>query len=550
MKLARTFSFLAVLVAVALMSGCVPPYRQTFEDAAKENHWTHKQMLAALAWGDRVWWAREMKEGSNQYVFIYGKVPTAKVAAQIQQVLVDINGILDPNDPGARQYLDAFGLRKDLEHEEQIGEAQYARLHAADLQDQFSKVMGDTPSYGPEAKMSGGYNIRKIFVAKDLAEAFPFKSEQIEGAKKDGTLKEIESLQLDFNTPYDHKAADPQHPNDTEEFIWKPNHLSIRLTNYKIIAGEDKPANNKGNYIEGYRVVDGKQESKPALKIFFPEGGYGAVVLIDTDREGDAGFGVPDILTAMGGLENVRDVVANGQLLATLFQEKKTDKRVMPVHTLFKIEIAPVDKPIDPWQKSESADGWIVPYKYADKTGENYKISIKFKKMKHEDMKAGEEMDMSKMQYREIEYIAKEYFKGGDKYTPSAGQVIEYYRPQGDAAKRCKAEVDYSNDQKVTFSYEDGTEVTSVITPKSKLVADKPYAKSYTEGTQRWWIESSNSDGKYDKRKKTSPPSYSSEESDMPMGGAEQQPHDYNSMAPPCAQTNSCKPGEISKRPN
>jgi hypothetical protein len=33
-----------------------------------------------------------------------------------------------------------------------------------------------------------------------------------------------------------------------------------------------------------------------------------------------------------------------------------------------------------------------------------------------------------------------------------------------------------------------------------------PYAKSYNEGQKRWWIESSNEDGKYDKRKSVGQP--------------------------------------------
>lgn len=549
MKL-RALAVTAAILAVSFLSGCTPPYRQTFEDAAKEKHWTHKQMLAAFAYADRIWWARELKEGSNTYVILYGKVPTSKVAAQTLSVLNNLDALLNPNDPGARQYLDTFNLRKDLEHEEQIGEAQYAREHAADLQDQFSKLNGDTPSYGPEATVSSGYNIKKIFLAKDPAEAFPFKSDEIEGAKKDGSLKEIESLQLDFQSPYDHKAPNPAIPDDSNEFIWKPVHMAIQLTNYKIIT-DDKPQDNKGNYIEGYRVIDGKKESKPALKIFFPSNGYGAIVLIDTDREGDAGFGVPDILQSVSGLDNVRDVIANGTLLATLFQEKKSEKRVLPPHNLFKIEISTVDKPIDPWEKAPTAEGWIVPYKYADKTGENYTIEIKFKKLRHEDLKDSDgEMDMSKMQYREIEYIAKVYHKSGDKYSPSAGQVVEYFRPRDGAAKKCKAEVDYGNDQKINFTYEDGTEMSAVLTPKSKLVEDVPYAKSFVQGQNqfRWWVESSNGDGKYDKRKKVSLADRQSSDDVSEAEGAAHPSNGWDSMAPPCAQTNTCKPVEQPKQ--
>jgi len=512
MKFRTVLATLAIL-ATMFLAACTPPYRQAFEDAGKEKHWTHKQVLAAFAYYDRIGWAREVKEGSGQYVVIYGKVPTAKVDSQIDTVLKDLDSSLDPNNAEMKQYLDTFGLRKDLEHEEEVTEAQKSRVHAAVLENQFEETMGDKPSYGHEAEMSGGYNIRKIFTSKDLSEVFPFKSDEIEGAKKDGSLKPIETLELDLSSQYDHKASDPAHPDDSEAFIWKGKKMSIRLTNYKIVT-EEQPQNNKGNYIEGYRVVDGKQESKPALKIFFPNTGYGAVVLIDIDREGDAGFGMPDILQTVGGLENAQDVIRDGRLLATLFQDKKSEKRVLPPQNLFKIEISRTDKPIDPWEKSADADGWIVPYKYAATTGDNFNIRIKLKKVQMPaDGSTYPDGDHAHSMYREIEYIAKEYTKAGKRYDASAGQVIEYYRPKGDFAKKVQAkqveEYDRENGnvRKVRFEFEDGSEITGIVTPGSnKFIEDTPYAKSFTEGSQRWWIESSANNGKFDKRKKVSPP--------------------------------------------
>lgn len=508
----RWISLIALLALFAALVGCVPPYRQTFEDAAKNKHWTHKQMLASFAYADRLFWARELQEGSNQYVIIYGKVPTAKVATQIEVVLKDLDMSLDPNDKEMRQYLDTFGLRKDLEHEEEITKAEYARVHAADLENQFEEKMGDSPSSGPEAEMARGYNLKKIFVSKDLSQAFPFTSSQIEGAKKDGSLKEIESLELDFSSKYDHKATDPNHPNDENEFVWKPSKLSIRLTNYKIVT-EDKPQDNKGNYIEGYRVIDGKQESKPALKIFFPAGGEGAVVLIDTNREGqDPSFGIPDILETVYDLQNVRDVINNGTLLSALFQEKKSERRVIPTHNLFKIEVARVDQPVDQWEKSTESEGWIVPFKYVAQSGDNYNVRIKFRKPKFTGSEGMAEMH-AHADYLEIEYIAKEYTKAGDRYTASPGQVIEYYRPKGEFAKKLQAKVLDSdakwgeNVKKLSFEFENGDEVNGLL-PKgsNKFIEDVPYAKSYTEGSKRWWIESSANDSKYDKRRQVSPP--------------------------------------------
>jgi hypothetical protein len=507
MKLLRSLTTAIALMFVFLLAGCVSPYRAEFDNAGKDKHWTKKQTLAAFAYADRIWWAREVQEGSNQYVIIYGKVPTTKVASQIETVLRDLDESLDPNNAEMVQYLDTFKLRADLTHEEQITKAQYARVHAADLENQFEQKMGDRPEYGPEAQMGGGYNIRKIFLTKDVSEAFPFKASQIEGAKADGSLKEIESLELEYTTPYDHKASDPKHPNDENEFVWKPAKMSIRLTNYKIVT-EDKPQDNKGNYIEGYRVIDGKQESKPTLKIFFPSGGEGAVVLVDTDREGEAGFGVPDILQVASDIENVKDVINDGTLLATLFQEKKSEKRVLPPHNLFKIEISKVDQPVDQWEKSTDPNGWIVPFKYVTMMGDNYNVRIKFKHQKIDPSNPGyPNGDHEHSMFMEVEYIAKEYTKAGERYEASPGQVIEYYHPKGLFATKVQVKVlEEDSTKKLSFEFEDGDEVVGVVPSGSnKFIEDKPYAISYTEGSKRWWIQSSDG-SKFDKRKQASPP--------------------------------------------
>ena len=129
--------------------------------------------------------------------------------------------------------------------------------------------MGEAPQTGIEAEMSAGYNVRKIFLAKDLADEFPFKSDQIEAAKKSGVLKVIEDYTIAGTSVYDHKAQDPAHPEDKNEFIWREKKMGVRLVNYKIIDVA-KPDNNRGNYIEGTRVIDGKEESSRRSRFSSP----------------------------------------------------------------------------------------------------------------------------------------------------------------------------------------------------------------------------------------------------------------------------------------
>jgi len=496
----------AVVAAAGIVAGgCAPPYRRTFDDEARRRNWTEKQKLAAFAYADRIFWAR--RTGENQYAIVYGRVPTGKVRAQLESVLRDFNGILDPKNSENRKYIDALNLRKDMEHDEEVAEATYARVRAAELDIEFRQDIGEIPSYGPEAEMAAGYNLRKIFLAKDLATAFPFTSAQIEGAKKDGTLKVIETAEFDLSRAYDRKEADPAHVDDPNEFVWKAATRSIRLVDYKIIA-TDKPDNNQGDYIEGTVVADGKPESKPRLKVFFPQSAGVAVVLIDTDKEGDPGFGVPDILDKVYNLSSVRDIIRQGSILDTLFQEKPKTQRVaaMPPVQLFKIEIARIGTPVDVWEKAPSAEGWIVPFKYQTTMGNNFNIRIGFQgpKVDPNDPDAAH----AHSEFLKIEYIEKEYTLAGQRYQASQGAVTEYYRPKAGFDGPLQARVLYNEDsRKLDFIFPDGSEVTGFVTPGSnKFIEDAPYAKAYTEGGQRYWIEKSPGSGVFDKRKRIAAP--------------------------------------------
>lgn len=497
-------TLVATLLLSALLVGCTPPYRDTFNDEGKKRGWTQKQTDAAFAFADRIFWSRET--GANKYVIAYSKVPISKVREQLEGSLKDLDSALDPKNAEFKQYLDTFNLREDVKHDEEIAQAINDRLNVADLQTQFKQKMGDIPESGPEAEMAQGYNVRRLYVNKPLVDAFPFNSDVIDAAKKNGTLKQVAALTIDESVQYDHKDPNPKNPEDTNDFVWKARNQKIVLTEYKIID-VDKPLDNKGDYIEGYRVVDGKQEQYPAIRIFFPPSGSMALLLIDADEEGMPGFGVPDVIQEISSTTNLTDLMQNTSLLNSLFDRKEARKdRVVSPAQLFKVEIAPLGAKVpDEWQASPDPNGWIVPFKYANSQGDNYNVRLRYKRVVI-DPKNPEAHPHS--EYLELEYVEKEYTKTGDRYTPSAGRVTEYYRPKKEFAGKVKADVLYSADtKKVQFDFEDGTIVEGFVTPgKNKFIEDTPYARSYNEGQKRWWIESSNNDGKYDKRKSIGQP--------------------------------------------
>ncbi|MGC1582616.1 MAG: hypothetical protein WA766_14105 [Candidatus Acidiferrales bacterium] len=503
MRFAKLFS---IAILAFLIAGCAPPYRQAFSDAATQHGWNHRQELAAYAYADRIFWAKETKEGSDQYVFLYSRVPTSKVASQLKQTLDDFNDVQNPKNVEWTKYAEVYHLREDFKHEEEIERTIYARVHAADLENQLKVDLGDQDGFGSEAEVRQGYDIKRIFVNKPLNEAFPFKSDQIDGAKANGTLKPIEHVDLDLSSTLDHKDTNPANPEDATDFVWKPKTITIRMVNYKIID-TDKPKDNHGNYIEGTRVIDGKEESVPCLKIFFPPDGGMAIVLLETTREGEAGYGVPDILERLDGLNNVTDVIRNGDILDTLFQEKKIDARKIPPAKIFKVEISRLDEPISPWQQAPDATGFLVPLKYRSTAADNYNIRIKFKRP-NVDINDTNAVVAAHDSFQDVEWIVKEYTKTGNRYEPSAGQVIEYYRPKAEFATHLKAHVVFNEDtKKVEFEFPDGTITDVVISPGSnKIIEDSPTAVAYTEGEKRYWMEKTEGSKVYDRRKQVSPP--------------------------------------------
>src|SRR5208282_848003 len=140
-------------------------------------------------------------------------------------------------------------------------------------------------------------------------------------------------------------------------------------------------------------------------------------------------------------------------------------KRVLPPHNLFKIEISKVDQPIDQWEKSTDANVWIVPFKYVTTMGDNYNVRIEFKRPKIDPSNPGyPDASHAHSMFMEIEYIAKEYTKAGERYEASPGQVIEYYRLKGIFAGSTEAKVLYNDStKKISFEFENGDEVNGVV---------------------------------------------------------------------------------------
>lgn len=494
----RYSKIFVLTLAVLVFSGC-----QTFEtesvDMYKSKGQTHEEAYVDYYSSFRSEFSEEIdKDGVKVYVTNYGVLKLVDIEKRLADSIVIIDQLTDYGNQGESVFVDEFKLRDELLKDRKRLEAQLQRVKLARLHETFRNYTGT--SFHGMANENGKYDIKRIFWPKDLESAFPFTFDKIEDARNRKVLKEIEHEIWSSSRMLDRKEPDPQKIDDPNAFIWKSKDESLELINYKILDS-DKPENNQSDYIEGFRVPNGKREKQPALKIFFPQGGVNGVMVLDFDKENEIGFGIPDTVETVF-ISKIADVWGNSSIVQRLFAEK--EKRIVsqkPEPKPINVEIARVGAPLDTWEVSRDSSGWIIPFNYKNDIGDNYNIRLKL-----EDVKS--EMILN----RRIEYVAKEW-TNSNRFTPSVGTVVEYFKPKSpyDKENISKAEVRHlENTKMVSFSFEDGTIETGIVTHVlNKFIQDGPYAIEYTEGQKRWRIEKDSGSSVFNKKKEVASPQIS-----------------------------------------
>lgn len=504
----RFLLFITVTIAVLFFAGCRQSYQDRFVSKAKSAGMTEEEQLDLVYYSYRWRFSKEKKTGVagvTLYYPRYSDLTYKELRVQLDKWIADLHEAIVYNNEETNAFVRTFNLRADLKREKHVDELIRSAVRAAELDPKFKKLTGQIPDY--EMDEAEKYDPKKIFPASGWSgfEAeFPFSSSQIDAAKKDGTLKPIEHGVWTLDRKYAKKIPDPSNLNDPNKFIWESRDYSLDLTNYKIISLAKKPMDNLGNYIEGFRLltVNGRQEKEkaPALKIFFPDGANGlAVVVMDSKKEGESGFGLPDFVEQITGLASVRGVMGNDHILSTLFSSKDEGENIVPRMKKIYVQIAPIGVPVEIWEKSKDPNGWLVPFKYADNRNSNYNVRIK---MLVDPSNPGTPDD-----FREVKYVIKEW-TNGDRYTPSVGSVVEYYHLKPPFEGKVKAKVLSDDDtKKVQFDFPDGTEIIGFVTPgRNKFIENNPYAIEYDFGNQRYLIEKSPSGKIFDERREVAAP--------------------------------------------
>lgn len=497
------------LFSLVFCVGCGSSFRSDFLKEASEKGWSEKQRKAASADAYTFFLlkATENKDKNQELLadtsnstntiplssIRYDLLSLDRLVQRIDQWLEDFDLLLGYKLREEVKYVDIFGLRPSLAHEEKVMMAVRARVRAAELDNIFKAMLGQIPAEFAKIDHLNGYNIKKIFGPKDPLDTFKFNVDQIDEARKSGTLKQIEHFRLQVDRKFDHKDQDPNNLEDKNAYIWFGSKQDIELTNYKILFG-DKPKDNIGNYIEGFRWVDGKKESRPCLKVFMVSGeDPDSVLVIDTKKEGEPGFGLPDFIEKKEGSIDAGDLIHNEELIDKLFEGRKENKRVPPKEVPIFVEIARAENPIDVWETATDKNkGFVVPFNYKNKIGSNYNIRIEMAKPTVDlATSEGSEPSISTV----LKYVKKEW-TDGTRFKPSLGSVVEYYKAKAPyenmklLSARVLAGDRPESTKRILLVKEDGSTENGFVRPgKNKYTEDKPIAIMYTEGEKRYVIK-------------------------------------------------------------
>lgn len=500
-KLNRFFSIFVSLLFIFSSTNCsltnrTKSFRAGFTRQAEAKGYTEEQKLASLYRAYRDYFTKKNEDGS--LVVLYSRLPLSEVTKQYDEYLAVLSDFLEYKDTLMNRYTKVHNLRKFFEHEEEIFQVGRARIRAAELKYVFEQMMG-TISYSRAYRDEFGYDERagyrpSILMATDLSKEFPFQSELIEQAKALGTIKPIEKFELKRYIQFYEKEPDPNSPYDLNKFVWKSKEFNLEVVKYKILVEGETPKENYGNYLEAYRITDGKKEEAPAIRAFLDGRGGIAVAVIDTDRKGDIGFGLPDFVESVSEKELMDD-----KMISRIFPDKEKHRRIPPKEPEVRLEIVKYGEPIDLWETSTDPRGWTVPLLYKAWDEENYNIKLVFKDKenhKHNSFK----------KEKTLAFIAKEWTKNGESRIPSVGAVVEYYKPKPPYNETYRdIRVDYYSDtKKLIFVDKNGIEKSLIVTPgSSQVLEEKPFGIAYTFGEKRYVIKDEDGDGKFEKRKET-----------------------------------------------
>lgn len=377
-----------IVIIVLALSACANPFVIACRDVAQDvkGNFKYTARQAAVACDRAQFYADPhlfTKNDENKSIVIN---PNGLLAADLEKVLKDevksLNSLLSYQNQENSDFIDwAKGFRQGLEKEEQIVLEILRRLNYVKSYNDFTDAVGELPEsmqskeftyFFPNGRKY--YSMRLLYSRTDKRlEDIPFTSEYLEAAKRDGTLKLIDSFEVMSLREFAKKVPNLHDAND---FSWDKQNQSWVILSYKVMSVKDKPVDNVVQYIEIYRKAITKNfsgaESVPAVRGYMAAGGSKVTVFVmDYDREGNPGFGSPDEVVKIfsditTGSDLYSDPMLKDKLITSIFEspqnniKDKLDRKKPKDHQVYTSIVKMGDAPLDVWEQGI----FSVPFDY------------------------------------------------------------------------------------------------------------------------------------------------------------------------------------------
>lgn len=453
-----------ILGSALLLTGCRPKTFETELEAILQNEYkmTIEEAKVGVVKGERdLFLTRTEKNGKEEYNPNYNSVTITERIEQMKSMSKDVDELLSYNDEEIVQLVDEFKIREQLQKDERVIQFNLERYTIVSLYQDFCKLMGIEKDVAP-------VNETKLLCPWiSLENLLQFDAKYVEDARK--TMVPFDDFILTYKFVQEIPNPEYPHKDNTKATIKVPKEVALRLVSYDL----DSPRDYNPDYIEVFR---GK-EKKPAIKIFRSTGSTTLdVYVVDTDKEGERGYGSPNEIGNISQVIRASDVYDNHkELLIKIFAEKIKPKRMRPIENEKIIRIVKVGElQSDPW-RYDYTNGFAVPLEY--NFGNNYLVAYKFKSLQKKDKK--------NKQGRELEWFAHRWIAHNTiPEQDITGRVITYHRVKPEYAKDVlSANI---SGQHVTLTRLGMPDVAGDI---SLFIEKIPYKISYDWGDNRYQIE-------------------------------------------------------------
>ncbi|MBI2023192.1 hypothetical protein HYT01_01350 [Candidatus Giovannonibacteria bacterium] len=499
----KVWAFFWLAITLVFGSSCALPFviagREIATDQKGEFKYTRRQAKVAVARAQLHIIGKFDKE-KGMWTLHPESIGVEDAKKVLENQAKSADALLSYRNMQDSDFIDWFkGFREGLLKEEQIALWILRRLQYVSSYNQFVDMVGEMP---PEMRgkeyeyffASGrkSYSIRMIYPLADITK-IPFSAAYVENAKRDGTLKLVDSFTVTSDRKFGKKEVNIHDPND---FSWKEVQNGWVINSYRILPDKEKPLENNVHYIEVFRT-DGSRalEPKPAVKGFMASGeSKVSVFVIDYDRSGKDGFGSPDeIYKIFSGISTGSEIYDltfyRGKVLLSLFDppnaSMKPERRKPPERPVYTEIVKMGELQLDMWEKGS----WALPAVDFRSLKEN--VSLVFDKAK-----TPAEMQLEKEGLSRVKSIKQEYSK--DNQTV----VIKYWLPKQEYAER---NITYNNSafgDTIRLRRRGGQEETGEAGYFGKRVTAIDY---FFAG--RWFrIVDEDGDGVFEKRKTISSP--------------------------------------------